>query len=83
MVLRVLWVAWHQYSSQLLLWSMAAQCLALDTCWRHDELPAVLSNGEGQEPSGRGTSAAAGLWAQTWDRLSVNNHIPVGPGDLV
>lgn len=20
---------------------------------------------------------------QTWDRLSVNNHIPVGPGDLV
>lgn len=36
--------------------------------------------GGGQESSDRGASAAAGLWAQTWDRLSVNNHIPLSPG---
>lgn len=30
-------------------------CPALRTCWRHDELPDVLSNGyRGQEPSAEG-----------------------------
>lgn len=34
---------------------MAAQHPALSTCWRHDELPAVLSNVcRGQEPSAEG-----------------------------
>lgn len=28
-------------------------------------------------------SAAAGLWAQTWGRLSVSCHIPISSGDLV
>lgn len=46
------------------------QCPAFNTCWRHDELPALLSHEwRRHEPFGRGMSAAASLWAQPWDRL--------------